>query len=116
MFKKFIENWKGHDYVFGLFTGLLGWAIVLLIWHVSVGHLWDLFRHHWVDILLLTGGMGCFRYCYILYVKRGIPKFKTDWPIFWDRNGLIVGLWVAGMMCLALIDPQLTGRIVDVFN
>ncbi len=111
--RKFIENWKGHDYVLGNFTMLMAGSVVLLVWHVSVRHLWDLFRFHFLDMLLTVVAVCCFRYCYILYLKRGIPKFKTDWPVFWDRNGLILGLGVAGILALALIDPQLTTRLIE---
>ncbi len=114
--KKFIENWTGHDYVAGLITMLFVNMGILLIWRVSAIHLWDLFRFHYVDMLLVVVAAICYRYCVILYIARGIPKFKTDWPIFWDRNGLIVGLFGAGTLALALIDPQLTTRIISVFR
>lgn len=114
--RRFVENWEGHDYVSGIFTGVGGLAIVLLIWKVDAIHLWNLFRFHWVDMILATVAVICFRYCYMMYKARGIPKFKTDWPVFWDRNGPMIGLFAAGLLALALIDPQLTSRILDVFK
>lgn len=114
--RKFIENWKGFDHATGIINGMVILLFLQLIWSVDRTHLWDLFRFHVLDIILAVVALGCVRHSYMIYDKRGIPKYKTDWPVFFDRNGLSLGLVAIATLAVALIDQEFTLRVIAVFK